>query len=47
MGHAGAIVFGSEGGYTNKVKTLLKSGVKIANTLSEIVSLISEITHAR
>jgi succinyl-CoA synthetase alpha subunit len=42
MGHAGAIVFGSEGSYLSKVEALSRSGVKVAGSLGEIVQLVRE-----
>lgn len=43
MGHAGAIIFGSEGSYSSKVEALRRSGVRIANTLNEIISIVNDI----
>lgn len=42
MGHAGAIVSAGRGNYESKAKALTVSGVKIAETPSQIVSLIKK-----
>lgn len=42
MGHAGAIVSAGRGNYESKAKALTLSGVKIAETPSQIVSLIKK-----
>ncbi|QOJ78168.1 succinate--CoA ligase subunit alpha [Infirmifilum lucidum] len=43
MGHAGAIVYGSAGSYSNKVKALTEAGVRVASSLSELADLVREI----
>ncbi len=43
MGHAGAIIYGSTGSYSNKVKALAEAGVKVAFSLSELADLVKEI----
>lgn len=42
MGHAGAIVSGNQGTATGKIKALSEAGVKLAESLSEIVVLLKD-----
>lgn len=43
MGHAGAIISGTQGTFSSKVDALKKAGVPIADTPGEIPSLIREL----
>ncbi|ABL77923.1 succinate--CoA ligase subunit alpha [Thermofilum pendens] len=43
MGHAGAIVFGSEGSYESKVNALRRSGIYVAQSLREIAEIVARV----